>query len=167
MEQTGTAKKMIAVSDSAERESYFLKLILSSCGHGAFSAAPASGASNTSVLLSPEASMCPNPARFPVWVVRYPDTGSIDRRGYRKVITYSVKYSGADFTARNIRTAANHTTSFEISGVGIIGRVHLRTAEKTVVEAALAAATAAIAAGVPFADALEALNSSGPLKLPG
>lgn len=167
MEQTGTVKKIIAVSDGAERENYLLKLILSFCGHGVFSAVPASGALNTSVLLSPEADRRPNPASFPVWVVRYPNTGSIDRHGYRKVITYSVKYSGADFTARNIRAGTNHTTFFEISGVGIIGRVHLKTAEKAAVEAALAAATAAIAAGVPFADALEALNSSGPLKLPG
>lgn len=65
---------------------------------------------------------------------------------------------GADFTVRNIRTARDGSVAFEMVGIGIIGRVRLRSEDPVDAVSALAAFAAAVGAGVPFADALEALN---------
>lgn len=77
--------------------------------------------------------------------------------GPEHFVTYSVDRNDADYTAKNIRTLRDGFTAFEIVGSGIIGRVRL--GEKIPgVRCALAAASAAVAAGIPFADVLRALN---------
>lgn len=161
MKKTDAVKRTVAVSDGSERENYLLKLIFSSCGQGTFQVVPENAVQGTDVILSPDSRRRPDPLRFPVWVTRYPETGGIDRRGYRRIVTYSDQYREADFTAQNIRSLPNGVTAFEIVGVGIIGRVRLQTSDQSAVEPAIAAAAAAMAAGVPFADALEALNRFG------
>ncbi|MCI1982434.1 MAG: hypothetical protein LKJ45_04625 [Oscillospiraceae bacterium] len=81
-----------------------------------------------------------------------------DFHGMQKIVTYSTEQNGADFTARNIRFLPGGITAFEIVGVGIIGRTRLKTQIPGIAGTALAAASAAIAAGIPFADVLEAMN---------
>lgn len=82
------------------------------------------------------------------------------------LVTYSVDRNDADYTAKNIRTLRDGFTAFEIVGSGIIGRVRL--GEKIPgVRCALAAASAAVAAGIPFADVLRALNDISAADPPG
>lgn len=159
-------KKIIAVSDEAVRESYFLSLILSRCGRNLYSAASESRVLSSSreaaALLSPNPAETPDPVSFPVLVTKYrSDGGTASCEGSRKTVTYAVDCDGANFTARNVRPMAGGITAFEIVGVGVIGRVRLKTGDRNDAEASLAAAAAAIAAGLPFAAALDALNGSG------
>lgn len=81
--------------------------------------------------------------------------------GARRLITYSLGRDDADFTARNIRETPDGRVAFEIVGIGVIGRVRLR-GDLSCVGDALAAAAAAVGAGVPFADVLTALNGDPP-----
>lgn len=88
--------------------------------------------------------------------------------GLSHLTTYSVDRNDADFTAKNIRTARDGSTAFEIVGSCIIGRVRLgANVGVSGVRSALAAASAAIAAGIPFADVLQALNAEEPVRPPG
>ena len=75
-----------------------------------------------------------------------------------KLITYSLGRDDADFTARNMRKTPDGGTAFEIVGFGVIGRVRLKGGLSDV-EPLLAAACAAVGAGIPFAEVLKALNS--------
>lgn len=155
--------KVIAVSNGAVRESFVLKQILSLCKRNSFVIVSADEAmkldTKTSVLLASEPGEFSNPQNFSVCVTEYSLAKLSIFSDFRDIITYSTERDGADFTARNIRTAQDGTTAFEIVGVGIIGRVRLKTKDKTAVPVALAAAAATIAAGIPFAAVLEALNS--------
>lgn len=169
MTNPAAGRKMIAVSDGAARESYFLGLILSRCGRSLYMAASVGSAGRSGMeaaaLLSPDPAARPDPAAFPVWVTAFAKDGAApDRSGFRRVVTYAVDCDGADFTARNVRPMPDGVIAFEIVGVGVIGRVRLKSDRAEDAEAALAAAAAAIAAGLPFASALEALNDSGPLS---
>ena len=76
-----------------------------------------------------------------------------------KLLTYSTTSNSADFTARNIRQTPEGFTAFEIIGVGVIGRVKLVAGSEESIGCALAAAAAAIACGIPFAEVLDALNN--------
>lgn len=78
--------------------------------------------------------------------------------GAEKVITYSLTRNDADFTARNIRMTPEGNIAFEIVGFGVIGRVRLSGGSLSGVEEVLAAACAAVSAGIPFAEVLKALN---------
>lgn len=84
----------------------------------------------------------------------------------RNLTTYSIDRDSADFTAKNIRTSQDGITAFEIVGSGIIGRVRLGPGMHGGVQSALAAASAAVAAGIPFADVLSALNGIGKIGCP-
>lgn len=110
------------------------------------------------VLLAPEPGDFSNPQNFSVCVTEFLLINHPAFLKFPHLISYSTDRDGADFTARNIRFSPG-ITAFEIVGVGIIGRVRLKTGDRNAVSVALAAAAAAIAARIPFADILEALNS--------
>lgn len=160
------AKKIIAVSNGAERATYFLGKILKWNINDVtvIDVHKAEERGDTvAVLLAPEPQEIPLPALFSVCVTKF-EPEKPKPLGFRSVFTYSTRWDGADFTARNIRTLPDGTTVFEMVGIGIIGRVRLEHAQKGDVEASLAAAAAAMAAGVPFAGILDALN--GPDEAP-
>ena len=75
-----------------------------------------------------------------------------------KLLTYSTTSDKADFTARNIRNFSNQGFAFEMVGVGVIGRIHLRNGSEQAVRGSLIAASAALTCGIPFAEVLRALN---------
>lgn len=156
------SRKIIAVSDGAEKEAEVLRGILDRCGRDCFTVLPAGEAARqdgtAAVLLAARPGKFPDPQKISVCVTEYALSRLPAFSGFRKLVTYSTDRDGADFTARNIRTVSEGATAFEIVGVGIIGRVRLKTDRKDSVATALAAAAAAIAAGIPFADILEALN---------
>jgi hypothetical protein len=164
MAEINSGKKIIAVSNGTERETYLLKKILDSSRRDVFTVVPAGEAmergTKAAVLLASEPAEFPAPEFFPVCVTAFAPSRRQELAGFRKVVTYSTEWNGADFTARNIRTLPNGVTAFEIVGVGIIGRVRLGPDCAKDVEAALAAAATATVAGIPFAEALEALNGS-------
>lgn len=165
MSDMSAIKKIIAVSNGFERATYLLKKILIDSGRGSvFSVVPESEVMErglrAAVLLTADLPVCVEPKLFPVCVMRFlPDRKKPD--AFQSVITYSTEWNGADFTARNIRILPGGMTAFEIVGVGIIGRVRLERDRAEDVEAALAAAASATAAGVPFAEVLSALNGPG------
>ena len=165
MAEMHVGRKIIAVSNGTERATYFLRKILGNSGRGDFTVTPAQRAvergETASVLLADGSLVFPVPALFSVCVTKFePDRPKPP--GFQNVVTYSVKWDCADFTARNIRAFPDGATAFEIVGVGIIGRVRLeRGQEEDDVEAALAAAAAAMAAGIPLAEGLDALNRPG------
>jgi hypothetical protein len=155
------ARKIIAVSNGAERATYFLGKILRKNANDVFSVIDVQKAEErgdtVTVLLAPESQKISQPALFSVCVMKFePDKPK--PIGFRSVFTYSTRWDGADFTARNIRTLPDETAVFEMVGIGIIGRVRLEHAREGDVEASLAAAAAAMAAGIPFAGILDALN---------
>jgi hypothetical protein len=163
MSDRNDGKKIVAVSNGLERETYFLEKILRGSGRkGLVAVVPTDEAAGkgrkASVLLTKEPPECPQQELFPVCVTKFlPEHRKPE--GLRKIVTYSSEWDGADFTARNIRTLPGGVTAFEIVGIGIIGRVRLERGCEEDVEAALAAAAAATEAGVPFAEALGALNA--------
>lgn len=163
MAEMDVGRKIIAVSNGTERATYFLRKILGYGGNGAYTVTLAQRAvakgETVSVLLTSDAPEFPVPALFRACVMKFePDRQKPP--GFQNVVTYSIKWDCADFTARNIRQLPNGTTAFEIVGVGIIGRARLGEGRGGDVEAALAAAAAAMAAGMPFAEVLNALNGS-------
>ncbi len=155
--------KIIVVAGEASREAVYLKRILSYGGKKniavADSAAAApEGPQATVLLLTDRPGPAAHAEKFAVCVMEYSLAQDPRLSGLRNTVTYSVDRNGADFTARNVRLTQDGHAAFEIVGVGIIGRVRLRTGDTAAVPPALAASTAAIAAGVPFAEVLEALN---------
>ena len=162
MTEIYNGKKIIAVSNSAERETYLLKKIIRDSGRSSvFEVVPADEAVQrglrATVLLAQEPPKAVESESLPVFVTKFlPEREKIEDS--RNIITYSTEWDGADFTARNVRALPDGVTAFEIVGVGIIGRVHLARGCSDDVEAALAAAATATAAGIPFAEALGALN---------
>lgn len=164
MTEMHMGRKIIAVSNGTERATYFLRKIIEQSGHGAFTVTSAQRAvergEKVSVLLADDSTAFPVPALFSVCVTRFePDRPKPP--GFQSVVTYSVKWDCADFTARNIRVLPDGAAAFEIVGVGIIGRVRLERGQEDDAEAVLAAAAAAMAAGIPLAEVLDALNRSG------
>ena len=155
--------KIIVVAGKDSREAVFLKRILSCAGKRNIAVLDSDGgvpnAPQAAVLfLAGGPEPVSHPEKFAECVMEYSLAREGGLAGRENIVTYSVDQDGADFTARNIRVAQDGQAAFEIVGVGIIGRVRLRTGDTAAVSPALAAATAAIAAGIPFAEVLEALN---------
>lgn len=75
-----------------------------------------------------------------------------------RLLTYSARSDNADFTARNIRNFQDKGYAFEMVGVGVIGRIQLRSGKEQAVRGSLIAASAALTCGIPFAEVLGALN---------
>lgn len=73
-------------------------------------------------------------------------------------LTYSATSDNADFTARNVRNFQEKGYAFEMVGVGVIGRIQLRSGTEQAVRGSLIAASAALTCGIPFAEVLGALN---------
>lgn len=97
---------------------------------------------------------------FSVCVINYNLSLKIDTKLLDKcrILTYSTSSDSADFTARNAHCIQEFGCAFEIVGVGVIGRIKLRTAEPEDVKTALLGASVCLACGIPFADVLAALN---------
>ena len=155
--------KIIVVAGKDSMEAVFLRRILSYGVRKNIAVSDSDGdvpdVSRATVLLTadrPEA--VSRAGKSAVCVMEYSLAQDGRLTGLKNIVTYSVDKDGADFTARNIRLTQDGLAAFEIVGVGIIGRVRLKTGDAGAVLPALAAATAAIASGVPFAEVLEALN---------
>ena len=162
MADRNSGQKMIAVSNGAERECYFLKQIFNCSGRNTFSVLMAEEVikrgMKAAVLLTDKPESYNMPSFFPICVTEFfPEQGK-ENMNFQKLVTYSTEYDRADFTARNIRMLQGRMATFEIVGVGIIGRVHLCTGSRQDIKSALAAAATAITAGIPFAKILGALN---------
>ena len=97
---------------------------------------------------------------FSVCVMNYDLPVKLDTKKLDKcrVLTYSTSSDNADFTARNAHCIQEFGCAFEIVGVGVIGRIKLRTAEPDDVKTALMGASVCLACGIPFADVLTSLN---------
>lgn len=97
---------------------------------------------------------------FSVCVMNYDLSVNIGLKtlGQCRILTYSTTSDCADFTARNAHCVQDFGCVFEIVGVGVIGRIKLRTAEPDDVKTALLGASVCLACGIPFADVLAALN---------
>lgn len=94
--------------------------------------------------------------KFPVCVVDY-DIAVVPPSGWAgRLLTYSVQSDNADFTARNVRLTEGGV-AFEIVGVGVIGRVKLAGGDAEQLKTYLTVVSAALAAGLPFAEVLEKL----------
>lgn len=131
------------------------------CGRDCCRAAPAGEqprpGEKASVLLVCDSDLQELPNGYAQYVMDYHLTGRINSSC--PVLTYSVQNDRADFTARNLRRTSDGLFAFEMVGIGVIGRVRLHVETENAVSAALAAASAAIAAGIPFAEVMNALNS--------
>lgn len=156
------AEKLIAVSDKSGYTIAILKDILARCGRSCYHVAPAGepvpSGMQPAVLLLFDAEEAADTTRFAKCVADYglavkPELAAL------QPVTYSTDSDNADFTARNIRRMPEGFISFEIVGVGVIGRVRLAVPSESSVKMALAAAAAAIVCGVPFAEVLDALNN--------
>lgn len=163
MESNHAGGKMIAVAGGDGREATVLNHILRCCGRnkyfvGSLRDSPPEGA-QPAVLLAAGPDGALRPRNFPVCVAEYVLSRRPEFFGHPHLVTYSTDRDAADFTARNVRLLPDGSASFEMVGVGIIGRVRLQTGCADAAGPAMAAAAAAIAAGVPFADVLKALNS--------
>lgn len=156
-----SAKKLIAVSDKKGHTISILRDILTFCGHENYLPAAAEDLVpedvQRAVLLLCDARR-PSVEGFAVCVADYAFS-AMPEIAALKPLTYSTVSDSADFTARNIRKLSEGFSAFEMIGVGVIGRVRLATENSDWVGPALAAAAAAIACGIPFAEVLDALNS--------
>lgn len=156
------ASKLIAVHDKNGNAISILKEILNRCGRNCYRVAPAGEPSAASerraVLLVCNLSDFSVEEPFETCVVNY-DFAAVPNLAVLHPLTYSIQSNNADFTARNIRNTPDGFYAFEVVGVGVIGRVKFAATREEQVETALAAAAAAIACGIPFAEVLAALNS--------
>lgn len=80
-----------------------------------------------------------------------------------ETVTFAVDNDNADYTARNVRRQADGVT-FELVGVGQIGRVRMRIPGQFSVYNGLAAATACLKLGMPFDRVVEALSAAAGVK---
>jgi UDP-N-acetylmuramyl pentapeptide synthase len=162
VENLHSVKKRIAVSDKKGNTLSILNAILAFCGRENYIAQPVGepAAENTqpAVLLLCGADDLPSASGFTACVAEYSLSARPEVAEYHP-ITYSVSSDNADFTARNIRKTPEGLAAFEIIGVGVIGRARLSSPTLEPVGDALAASVAAITAGIPFADVLDALNN--------
>lgn len=162
MENSGVSGKGIIIDEEGDRVCRFLRGILHFCERENYRLFRAGETlppeAHPAVFLSCRPGNGAVPGGCPVLVTDFDLAGGFSPGSFEQVITYSMEHNGADFTVRNIRETKDGFLAFEIVGIGIIGRVRLSSREKSDARAALAASTAAIGAGIPIADALEALN---------
>ncbi len=79
------------------------------------------------------------------------------------VTTYSINTDIADYTAKNLRYHTNGV-DFELLGRGVIGRVKLKLMGSFSVYNAMAAASCALALGVPFNNVIASLSEAKGVK---
>ncbi len=156
------AVKLIAVSEKSGYTIAVLKDILARCGRSCYRVVSVEEQlppdASLAVLLLCSAAVPDDADRYSVCVAAY-EFAAQPELAVLHPLTYSVKSDSADFTARNIRQTQDGFTAFEIVGVGVIGRVKLAARTEGAVCAALSAAAASIACGIPFAEVLDALNN--------
>lgn len=161
MECSSHAIKQIVVSDENGHIISVLKNILALSGRDNYVVAavgePIQPNTQPVVLLLCNSKQVECAKNFPVCVVDY-DLAAQPSLAGLKLLTYSTTSDSADFTARNIRRTPEGFIAFEMIGVGVIGRVKLGTGGGESINCVLAAAAAAIACGIPFAEVLDALN---------
>ena len=73
--------------------------------------------------------------------------------------TYSLEDDRADFVAKNLRNFQGQGYTFDLLGLGIIGRIHLLDGDDQTLRSTLIAASAALSCGISFADVVEVLNT--------
>ena len=73
--------------------------------------------------------------------------------------TYSLEDDRADFVAKNLRNFQGRGYTFDLVGLGIIGRIHLLSGDEQTLRSTLIAASAALSCGFSFADVVEVLNA--------
>ena len=156
--------KFVSVVEKDGRAAAALRRILRLCGRANYCVAergdPVPSGAGKAVLLVCVDCGAVDAAK---WSVCVAERGLSDRiAGGGRRITYSTGRDDADFTARNIRRLPDGRVAFEIVGIGVIGRVRLPDGDPSAVGGALAAAAAAVGAGIPFAEALRALNGEEP-----
>jgi UDP-N-acetylmuramate-alanine ligase len=165
MADFNSVDKLIAVCGKNGHTISILRWILSECGRccrAVFLGEEEPGSSRLAVLLLSGPSDASQAEKFETCVADY-DFSAMPQIAQLHPLTYSVGNDSADFTARNVREKDGVTT-FEIVGVGVIGRVRLADCNEKCVKSALAAAAAAVACGNPFAEVLKALNSYKNIK---
>jgi len=160
MESFSHAKKRIAVGDKNGHTISILKRILDFCDREIEVTTAVSNQflqnDKLTLLLLCDAEQADSARNFALCVTNYEFTALPALAGLN-LLTYSTVSDSADITVRNIRQTPEGFTAFEMIGVGVIGRVKI-TGEEFVTPA-LAAAAAAIACGIPFAEVLNALNN--------
>lgn len=75
------------------------------------------------------------------------------------LLTFSLTQNAADFTVKHPQCTGDGVLSFDMIGVGVIARIRLHSAGTEDLSTALAAAAAAVCAGIPLAQVSETLNS--------
>ncbi len=106
-------------------------------------------------LVAEDASAQALAERFPICVS---GSGGTDDDSHH-CTTFSTEDDNADFVAKNVRPSQDTGYTFDLAGLGIIGRIHLRWCDAHVLRAALVAASAALSCGVSFANVVEGLGS--------
>ncbi len=153
--------KLIAVSDKSGHTISILQEIFRLSGRAHFRAARVGEAKlpdeQPTVLLLCDGVIPDHAAEFEICVAEF-ETVNNSALSALSPVTYSLSSDSADFTARNIRLTQENCLAFELVVVGVIGRVKLMTGGAQWAKESLAAAAAACAAGVPFAETLDALN---------
>ncbi|QAT50145.1 hypothetical protein EQM14_10420 [Caproiciproducens sp. NJN-50] len=164
--ERGPCVKMVAVAERGGGSAAVLSWIFQFCGRDRcrvmeYGKPLPRGAAKSVLLLCGDAAES-DPEGWDVCVAER--ELSFRAAGAAKLITYSLARDDADFTARNIRMTPDGDAAFEIVGFGVIGRVRLNGGSLSDVEEVLAAACAAVGAGIPFAEVLKALNSLRPVE---
>jgi hypothetical protein len=164
--ECGPCEKTVVVAEKEGGSAVLLSQIFRLCGRDRYRVVKygkplPSGAAKSVLLLCGETGE-PITAKWDVCVAER----ELSHRtvNAEKLITYSLTRDDADFTARNIRMTPDGNAAFEIVGFGVIGRVRLKGGGFPDVGRALAAACAAVGAGIPFAEVLTALNGLNPLE---
>ena len=80
-----------------------------------------------------------------------------------KVVTYSINSDYSDYTAKNIKLRPDKVV-FEMLGFGVIARIKLHIPGQFSVYNAMAAASAALAIGIPFTEVTAALSDARGVK---
>ena len=133
-------EKIIVVAGKDSREAAFLRRILSYGGRANIAVAdsagdaPAASSQAAVLLLAGGPGAFPRAGKSSVCVAEYSAAQQGGLANLTDTVTYSVDQDGADFTARNIRLTQDGHAAFEIVGVGIIGRVRLRTGDESAVQ---------------------------------
>ena len=165
-----SARKVIALTDDlmgrgpGKAALHVLRRIIGSCGLGdRYLVVPVSrlgavaGRWAPYALVSAETPPAAQAARFQICVS---DRGSADLPEETcHHTTYSLGDDRADFVAKNLRHFQGRGETFDLVGLGIIGRIRLAAGDERTLRATLIAASAALSCGISFADVLEVLNT--------
>ncbi|MDD5952523.1 MAG: hypothetical protein PUC32_02555 [Oscillospiraceae bacterium] len=166
---------MIAVTDDIleQDENHItltvLRQILAHCGMGErYCVLPVSELSSLTGRWMPyllvESSPCQEQG-LPCFSLCVSDYDSVRGGAERPRATYSLEAENADFAARNVRRLRDAGYTFDLVGLGIIGRIHTISDSAAILRPTLIAASAALSCGVSFADVVEVLNGISTMLL--